>query len=173
MMKRFLFFAFCFFLLGLVPVSAQERDAEGWAVSSLKVNGLRLMGKYSKDQILDALGQPDSITTFTSEGDIYTDYCYPGGDDFCFLEHRLLSFNLKNPGAFSINDQIEVLSSIERVYQLKKMLGPQAGALKKYPFSKKKGLGAICFWLGPKVDAILVIYYDENEVVNHISFDVD
>lgn len=78
------------------------------------INGLSLGAKYSKDQIVAALGQPDSINTILDESGYITTYHY-GTDYFQQTEESLLvEFVITNP-RFKFNNFISVGDPITRV----------------------------------------------------------
>ena len=78
------------------------------------INGLSLNTKYSKEQIIEALGQPDSIDTTLDESGYITTYHY-GTDYFQQTEESLLvEFVITNP-RFKFNNFISVGDPIARV----------------------------------------------------------
>ena len=78
------------------------------------INGLSLNTKYSKEQICEALGQPDSIVTALYESGYVTSYHY-GTDYFRQTEEgAIVEFFVTNP-RFKFNNFISVGDPIARV----------------------------------------------------------
>ena len=82
--------------------------------NDIVINGLSLGAKYSKDQIVAALGQPDSINTILDESGYVTTYTF-ATDTFRQTEDSLLvDFRTINP-RFKFNNFISVGDPIARV----------------------------------------------------------
>lgn len=109
-----LFFSqFCFCADNDIP-----RDAEGWAVSSITVNGLRVLGKYSKEDVAKALGDDITITdTVSEEGRCI--FFESKGDVITLEDGRLTRFDIRNPnGKFVINEAIRPGISVTELLKL-------------------------------------------------------
>lgn len=82
--------------------------------NNVAINGLALCKKYTQEQIIEALGQPDSIDTTLDESGYITTYHY-GTDYFQQTEESLLvEFVITNP-RFKFNNFISVGDPITRV----------------------------------------------------------
>ena len=79
------------------------------------INGLALCQPYTKEQMIEALGQPDSISVFTSEAGVINKYFY-GNDFFTVIEEEQLfvDFTVTNP-RFRFNNFISVGDPVARV----------------------------------------------------------
>ena len=66
--------------------------------NDMVINGLTLCNSYTKEQMIEALGQPDSISVFTSEAGVINKYYY-GNDFFTVIEEGQLfvDFTVTNP----------------------------------------------------------------------------
>ena len=79
------------------------------------INGLTLCNSYTKEQMIEALGQPDSISVFTSEAGVINKYYY-GNDFFTVIEEGQLfvDFTVTNP-RFKFNNFISIGDPVARV----------------------------------------------------------
>ena len=79
------------------------------------INGLTLCNSYTKEQMIEALGQPDSINIFT--GDVGTTHTYYYGSDyFTVIEdgNYFVDFIVTN-SRFSFNNFISIGDPVARV----------------------------------------------------------
>ena len=83
--------------------------------NDMVINGLTLCNSYTKEQMIEALGQPDSINIFT--GDVGTTHTYYYGSDFFTVieEGQLfVDFTVTNP-RFKFNNFISIGDPVARV----------------------------------------------------------
>jgi len=157
-------------------LSAQATvDAEGWAISPLKVNGLSLLGKYTKAQVVAELGVPEIyIDSFYLESEYpeirYQQYYYSNGAYFEFKNERFVGLRFDNPNShFSINQMAKVGDNISKILLLHTSKINKVGPL------KQEGSGDFkCLWfnIALNADASIRFYYNSNLIITNISFEV-
>ncbi len=133
------------------------------------INGLSLNTKYSKEQICEALGQPDSIVTALYESGYVTSYHY-GTDYFRQTEEgAIVEFFVTNP-RFKFNNFISVGDPTARIVLL-------GGVVENGEFIDRNG-NNITYksWQVPKelyadkhYSLEILFNYDNNERITKIS----
>lgn len=133
------------------------------------INGLSLNAKYSKEQICEALGQPDSIVTALYESGYVTSYHY-GTDYFRQTEEgAIVEFFVTNP-RFKFNNFISVGDPTARIVLL-------GGVVENGEFIDRNG-NNITYksWQVPKelntdkhYSLEILFNYDNNERITKIS----
>lgn len=159
-MKARIIFRIALFLLLMLPISSNAqmiRDSEGWAVIPLNVNGLHLYGKYTKAQIIKALGKPIKFkeSHFEDEKMATWTFIYSNNDSFGFDDGRFVDMRLRSSN-FHVNKIVKVGCSTDCVYEMIKELGNRAGLLEKKTLSK--GEKYFSLQLAPGVDGYIHIY---------------
>ena len=83
--------------------------------NDMVINGLTLCQSYTKEQIIEALGQPDSIILYTNDSGIFRKYYY-GTDYFRVAaeDNYFIDFKVTN-SHFRLNDFISVGDPVARV----------------------------------------------------------
>ena len=75
------------------------------------INGLTLCQSYTKEQMIEALGQPDSIMVYTDESGVINRYCYEASyftvteEGNCFVDFVVTDskFKLNNSPFFGLS----------------------------------------------------------------------
>ena len=83
--------------------------------NDMVINGLALCQSYTQEQMIEALGQPDSISVFTNEAGVINEYYY-GKDFFTVIaeDNYFVDFTVTNP-RFKFNNFISVGDPVARV----------------------------------------------------------
>lgn len=145
------------------------RDYEGWSISSIKVNGLRVLGKYAKEDVVKALGNDITITdTVCEEGhSIFFEY---QGDVINLEDGRLTRFDIRNPkGKFVINEAIRPGISVT---ELLKLLGSVKNKIGIHEsVTSKSGRKYITVDVVKDYDAGYIDFWYSNDTIDTILLD--
>ena len=74
------------------------------------INGLTLCQSYTKEQMIEALGQPDSIMVYTDESGVINRYCYEASyftvteEGNCFVDFVVTDSKFKLNNFISVGD---------------------------------------------------------------------
>ena len=114
-MKRFII---TILAVTVVCVSALYAQLPNIIRNDMVINGLTLCQSYTQEQMIAALGQPDSISVYTGEAGVINKYYY-GKDFFTVIEEERLfvDFTVTNP-RFKFNNFISVGDPVARVVLL-------------------------------------------------------
>ncbi|MDD4976473.1 MAG: hypothetical protein PHY93_19105 [Bacteriovorax sp.] len=145
------------------------RDAEGWAISPITVNGLKVLGKYSKKDMIKALGNPSNIIDTLIEGMhcIYFEY---QNDSFTLEDGRFTRFELRNPNSkFYINNLIQPGISITVLSKLLADLVNGIGLPET--IISKSGDKRICIDVAKNFDAGYINFWYSKDTIDTIVLD--
>jgi parallel beta-helix repeat protein len=171
-MKNNPFFFFLIFISSFSIVCAQEiRDAEGWTVTPINVNGLRLLGKYTKAEVIATLGTPSSYVDtvyLDSENpeDTFQMFDYSSHDNICLENGRFMGLYLVDSASnLLINNIVGVGYPISAVETLKNQLGSSTGDIEYKTLTADKLYIRYC--LSPNGDSYIRFHY--NSTTNKIT----
>ena len=112
------------FLMCVMSLKAQQFFTDSVATQVTTVNGLNIWGEYDYNQVVAALGIPQSYTDEISTDDEsagvrFQEYVYSSGSRFSFANRRFINFSIRsaNDSAF-INGAIGVGDPISKIFEV-------------------------------------------------------
>lgn len=118
-MKRLFIVSIC--LLHLLSLQAQQFYTDSMEPQATTVNGLHLWGEYDYNQVVSALGTPQSYTDEISAdeesaGMRVQAYYYPTGSCFYFHNKHFVEFHLESSNdSILINNTLKVGDAVSKV----------------------------------------------------------
>lgn len=158
--------------VGIYSNAEIYRDEEGWLISPITVNGLKVLGKYSKEDMIEALGVPSNLIDTLVDGTHCIHFEYQN-DSFTLENGRFTRFSMRNPTSkFFINKSIKpglkVTVLLKRLADLANEIGSPETVTselgRKYihiDIVKHFDAGYILFWYSnDTIDSIILDHID-------------
>lgn len=155
--------------VGIYSIAENPRDEEGWVISPISVNGLKVLGKYSKGDMIKALGVPSNIIDTIVEGTHLISFMYQN-DEFSLEDGRFTSFCMRNKNSrFFVNESVKPGS---KMTVLLKMLAENANGIGlPETVTSESGHKYIHIDVVKNFDAGYILFWYSNDTIDSITLD--